>query len=61
MPTDSMRCRALCELIDREPSDSPRAEIYVRLLWQILDKQLFAIPQNLHWRNTDSRTMTATA
>jgi hypothetical protein len=61
MPTDSARCRALCELIDREPEDSPRAEIYVRLLWQILDKQLFPIPTTLRWRRTDSRVLAATA
>lgn len=60
MPTDSMRCRALCELINREPADSPRAEIYVRLLWQILDKQLFPVPKNLHWQPVDSRSMAAT-
>lgn len=61
MPTDSARCRALCELIDREPEDSPRAEIYVRLLWQILDKQLFPVSANLRWRAVDSRALAATA
>ena len=61
MPIDSERCRILCELIDREQENSPRAEMYVRLLWQVLDKQLFAVPQNLHWRPTESRSMVATA
>jgi hypothetical protein len=47
MPTDSHRCRILCELIEREPENSHRAEIYVRLLWQILDRQLFPVSKNL--------------
>jgi hypothetical protein len=60
MPNDSERCRVLCELIDREPEDSPRAELYTRLLWQILDKQLFPVSKDLHWRPVHSR-MAATA
>jgi len=49
MSMDAYRCRVLCELIEREPEDSHRAEIYVRLLWQILDRQLFPMSKNLHW------------
>ena len=51
MPNDATRCQVLCELIDREPEDSPRAEMYVRLLWQILDKQLSPVPVTLRWRS----------
>ena len=61
MPTDSERCRALCELIAGEPDDSPRAEIYVRLLWQILDRQLFLVPEGLHWWPVVSGMIAATA
>jgi hypothetical protein len=50
MPTDSTRCQVLCELIEREPEDSLRSEMYVRLLWQILDRQLFTVPKNLRWQ-----------
>ena len=48
MHTDQQRCRILCELIEREPEGSHRADMYVRLLWQILDRQLFPISNNLH-------------
>jgi len=61
MPDDSTRCRVLCELIEREPENSPRAEMYVRLLWQILDRQLFRVPKDLHWRPTETKVMVATA
>ena len=61
MPNDSTRCRVLCELIEREPEDSPRAEMYIRLLWQILDRQLFTVPKDLHWQPFASRVMLATA
>jgi hypothetical protein len=61
MPNDSMRCRVLCELIEREPADSPRSEMYVRLLWQILDRQLFTVPKDLHWQPAGARAMVATA
>ena len=61
MPNDSTRCRVLCELIEREPEDSPRAEMYVRLLWQILDRQLFSVPQDLHWQPVGTKVMVATA
>ena len=61
MPTDSVRCRVLCELIEREPEGSPRAEMYVRLLWQILDKQMYVVPKNLHWQPAETKTMVATA
>jgi len=61
MPNDSARCRVLCELIEREPEDSPRAEMYIRLLWQILDRQLFTVPKDLHWQPVGSRVMLATA
>ena len=61
MPNDAERCRVLCELIDREPEDSPRAELYTRLLWQILDKQLFPVSKDLRWRPVHSRTVAASA
>ena len=61
MPSDAERCRILCELIDREPENSARAEMYTRLLWQIVDKQLFPIPKDLCWRTRDSKTMVAVA
>ncbi len=61
MANDSDRCRVLCELIDREPEDSPRAEIYVRLLWHLLDRQRFCIPATLHWGPSGFQTMVATA
>jgi hypothetical protein len=57
---DFERCRILCELIDREPETSHRAEMYTRLLWQLLDKQLFAIPKDLHWRAIDLGMFAAT-
>ena len=59
MPNDKQRCQILCELIDREPEDSLRAEMYVRLLWQILDKQLFPIPVTLRWRTKGFRMAAA--
>ena len=59
MPNDATRCQVLCELIDREPEDSPRAEMYVRLLWQILDKQMFPVPVTLRWRSQDLRMAAA--
>lgn len=49
MHMDAHRCRVLCELIEREPEDSHRGEIYIRLLCQILDRQLFPVSKNLHW------------
>ncbi len=61
MPNDSERCRILCELIEREPEDSPRAEIYVRLLWHLLDRQSFHIPESLRWRPMGMAMMVATA
>ena len=61
MPNDSERCRVLCELIDREPEDSPRAEIYVRLLWHLLDHQSFHIPPSLYWKPVGLHAMVATA
>jgi hypothetical protein len=61
MPNDSELCRILCELIDGEPEHSHRAETYTRLLWQLLDKQLFAVPKNLHWRRGESKRLAATA
>jgi len=61
MPDDTTRCRVLCELIEREPEDSPRAEMYVRLLWQILDRQIFTIPKDLRWKPLGARVMVATA
>jgi len=61
MSTDSERCQILCELIDREPEASYRAEIYIRLLWQILDKQLFPISTDLHWRPINSGMLAAAA
>jgi hypothetical protein len=59
MPNDSTRCRVLCELIEREPEDSPRAEMYIRLLWQILDRQLFSVPKDLHWQPVGAMVATA--
>ena len=61
MPTESDRCRVLCELIDREPENSHRAEMYARLLWQIVDRQLVAVPKDLRWRAVDAGMMAATA
>jgi len=61
MPTDPERCRILCELIDREPENSHRAKIYIRLLWQIVDKQLFAVPKDLRWRAPDAGMLASMA
>jgi hypothetical protein len=35
--------------------------MYIRLLWQILDRQLFTVPKDLHWQPVASRVMLATA
>jgi hypothetical protein len=48
-------------LIDREPENSHRAEMYIRLLWQIVDKQLVAVPKDLRWRAVDAGMMAAMA